>query len=388
MSIRSLRQTMLACAGVAVLVMFPTVGQAQAAVPLVTARLEVRAGAADGPGSMGAITGLAVGERGTMYVLDALAPAVHAFDAQGRHLRSFGRRGGGPGEFATPHRIGFRGDSLWVVDTGHQRTTFFDARGGVLRTATLPVRARPSDPAVTAHAWLADGSVLVIPPGPRETRAVTRIPLIRADRSGTVIDTVDWLSLRNRALVFPVGAGSMTTQQPWSDAPLTATATNGTGIVTVRRQMTGSRPTFTVTRYRASGAHVYTRTFQAAPVPFPREWADQWAESLARGIVRQSGGQAETVAAAIRRGLYIPRYLPPVNDAVAGQDGTVWLRRESRPGARDVLWQLLDENGRLVLQTRLADGFRGLDGDRSHLWGTMEDEHGVPRVVRYSIGRR
>jgi hypothetical protein len=67
---------------------------------------------------------------GRVWVLDRQAKELRVFDAAGRHLRTVGREGAGPGEFRNP--IGLSWDAqarLWVVDTGNQRYEVFDTAG-------------------------------------------------------------------------------------------------------------------------------------------------------------------------------------------------------------------------------------------------------------------
>jgi len=54
---------------------------------------------------------------GMIVVLSAGTSRVHVFDGSGRALASFGRRGGGPGEFEFPTHLAFvRPDTVLVLD--------------------------------------------------------------------------------------------------------------------------------------------------------------------------------------------------------------------------------------------------------------------------------
>jgi hypothetical protein len=60
---------------------------------------------------------LEVAPDGSFYVADYQVKKVHAFGRDGRHLRSLGGPGGGPGEFVSPGFLALDGDSLlYVVD--------------------------------------------------------------------------------------------------------------------------------------------------------------------------------------------------------------------------------------------------------------------------------
>jgi hypothetical protein len=80
--------------------------------------LEIGVEDVDGPYLFGMITSAELGGDGTIYVADYSAANIRAFDPQGRHLRTFGRRGRGPGEFINPVSLLHDGDStLYAIQS-------------------------------------------------------------------------------------------------------------------------------------------------------------------------------------------------------------------------------------------------------------------------------
>ncbi len=70
---------------------------------------------------------------GRIYVLDRQPKEVRVFDRAGRHVRTLGREGGGPGEFRNPIGLDWGPEGkLWVVDVGNARYTVFDTAGNYL----------------------------------------------------------------------------------------------------------------------------------------------------------------------------------------------------------------------------------------------------------------
>lgn len=93
---------------------------------------ELRIGSAEaaGPELFGEIADLAIDDYGRIYVLDSQARQIRVFGADGRHMRTFGRRGSGPGEFERPTGMAWDGDRrLWVVDARNARYAVFDTAG-------------------------------------------------------------------------------------------------------------------------------------------------------------------------------------------------------------------------------------------------------------------
>ncbi|MGI8623190.1 MAG: NHL repeat-containing protein, partial [Solirubrobacteraceae bacterium] len=88
---------------------------------------------------IGAVGGIAVGPDGTVYVLDASRNRVKRFTPDGRYLGEFGGGGRDVGELRLePGRIPGQGaaggiavslDSVWVADTGNDRVQRFDLDG-------------------------------------------------------------------------------------------------------------------------------------------------------------------------------------------------------------------------------------------------------------------
>lgn len=93
------------------------------------------ADAADPAYVFGEVVDAAPDPLGRVWVLDRQAKELRVFDAAGRHVRTVGREGAGPGEFRNP--IGLTWDAggrMWVVDTSNQRYEVFDTAGRHVRS--------------------------------------------------------------------------------------------------------------------------------------------------------------------------------------------------------------------------------------------------------------
>ena len=79
-------------------------------------------------------TDVAVAPDGEIYVTDGYGNSVvHRFAADGAHLATWGRPGGGPGEFTTPHAVAIDGrDRVLVADRENNRIQLFDRAGAYL----------------------------------------------------------------------------------------------------------------------------------------------------------------------------------------------------------------------------------------------------------------
>lgn len=106
-------------------------GEVFGGADVVTWRLEplYTIGSVDGEhDAFGNIVSILADARGRLYVADAQAHAVRVFE-NGRHVRSIGGQGRGPGEITRLVGIAWLGEHLLVQDAGNARLGLFDTAG-------------------------------------------------------------------------------------------------------------------------------------------------------------------------------------------------------------------------------------------------------------------
>jgi hypothetical protein len=90
------------------------------------------------------IQGVAQATSGILVVLDVRTQQLRFFDADGRHLRTVGGRGAGPGEFnlaAGPFLMA--GDTIVTWDLNLRRLSYFAPNGDFMRTRPEPSMPHP-----------------------------------------------------------------------------------------------------------------------------------------------------------------------------------------------------------------------------------------------------
>jgi len=75
------------------------------------------------------VSSLALDDDGNVYVLDQGARNIRVFDSTGASVRTIGREGAGPAEFATPYSLAWTGDTLAVLDPGNGRLELVTREG-------------------------------------------------------------------------------------------------------------------------------------------------------------------------------------------------------------------------------------------------------------------
>ena len=141
---------------------------------------------------------LAADRSGNLYVLDRQGSRVLKYDADGRHLASYGRKGEGPGELSQPLGLALGpGDTVWVSDFSNRRLTGFPPEGGDPRTLAYADNEGVPSPMLAAL----DGGFIQAfrplfafggPPGAGgdDGGEPRRLPLIRLDESAAPVDTL------------------------------------------------------------------------------------------------------------------------------------------------------------------------------------------------------
>src|SRR5207244_2440750 len=82
-------------------------------------------------GQFNAPFGVAVDDRGGVYVVDQLNSRIQHFAADGTALGAWGGPGAGSGELRTPFGVAFAGGRVYVADFGNDRVQVFAADGSV-----------------------------------------------------------------------------------------------------------------------------------------------------------------------------------------------------------------------------------------------------------------
>jgi len=125
------------------------------------------------------------GEAG-WWVLDRRARRVHLLDGEMQTVLSFGGRGGAPGEFEAPTALGFRGDSLLVLDAaGSPVIHVFAPTGDFLRRDHVRVEGCDAF-AASGLAEAMEGTVLLLGTCLRHLPVPSSGPVVaRLDPDGT-----------------------------------------------------------------------------------------------------------------------------------------------------------------------------------------------------------
>jgi hypothetical protein len=347
-------------------------------VPMWTARQILQIGAADAPGptQFFRITDVKFIDAETIAVANAGSGEIRIFDVAGRHVRTLGGPGRGPGEFTWLGHIHPMGTELLAVDFGPRQVTRLALTGGVISTNRLA--GGPDVRWPTPIGVLGNGDIIAVN-GQSFERGESGFGLVRPP--------FEILSFRSESaaptllVTFPgtefwvTGERELiTTKTPFG--PETLHAVSGT------RFWLASSHRFEVYGFGSSGtpelmirATVPDRGLTGAQVD--RRIRDRLAV-LPEGEMRERTMRSF-------RAMPEPQSAPLIDQIAGSPEGGVWVRGAATAPART--WHIFDASGRIRASIVLPATFtiRAIRDDR--VVGVWTDEDGVEHVRIYAVER-
>jgi hypothetical protein len=352
--------------------------------------LDVRIGAVEGADYeiFGEIAALAVDTAGDIYVYDGQVPALRKYAPDGRYLRTLGRKGGGPGEYAKSDGglAVLRDGRVVLRDPGNARFTVYAPDGTYLTSWPMRGGTYTSVPVIAAGdggfytpVFSRDEPMRLVHYAPDGTPGDSLAPPNRRVESATVTARVTGAS------------------QTWT-VPFTATAPwvfhpDGyfVSAVTDEYAIDLLRPNDRVLRL----------TKPAQPVPAT-------ADERAAEERRVTDAMRQLDPSWRWNGPPIPKTKPIIAGLYAGGDGRIWVAlhqpgvrvpdEELEPGTagarpapqfrEPVVFDVFEKDGRYLGRVRAPTRFSTwpdpvFRGDL--VWSTESDAAGVQYVVRYRI---
>lgn len=318
--------------------------------------------------------GLVVANRGTHE--------LRFYDGRGKHQRTVGGEGDGPGEFRWLEFIDrFEGDSLLAFDGRQRRVSVFDRHGRYIRSFSLNAPTNSGQPSLAGV--LSNGAIViretlpyiagVAPTGPDRSP----VRLLLSDPTGTGRDTLGVFPGAEN-FVFVVPSDFWFSVRPVTFGRRLVSAVKGDRVAVAETD------TFAIHIYSSEGRlHQIVRQHR---VPVPIEATD---------IVHFNDSVLSAVEDPRSRQHYREMFeLMPTHEAFPALAsirldglGHLWVEEYPSPGDRRSRWQVFDEDGRLVARLETPPGLRVLDIGTDYLVGVTRDDLGVERVLLYALDK-
>lgn len=332
---------------------------------------------------------------GEVWVAQPDDGEIRVFGADGAVRTRVGRRGEGPGEFTLPSGMGnWAGaeDTVWVSDPFLRRVSLFTRDGRFSRSFAIP-QVEHEDAFVIDQpaAFTTGGSALSLAKYRSGSTGQTGIPLLRYDAvTGTVQDEIARVERTATVQIRWQGQSVASGAHPFPDAALIAYAPDGARVVIVDRTAPTdpSSAHITIVSLHPAGDTIWSRSYVYQPQVLPSAEIDSILgrrissfQSFARLEGRLSDDEAEN---AYRQSVPVPSYRPPLQRALVGAEGDIWLEWASAPG-EGTAWWVLDATGEPIASVRRAERLDIRAVGREHVWAVITDSLDVPYLVRYRI---
>ena len=307
---------------------------------------------------------------GSVAVLDRLSAEIRIFDSDGRHVRSMGSRGEGPGEFRSAWKLWvLPGDTLWAGDYRPWRYNVFTADGAWVRAVEMkPAYINPS-----RRGGVLDTGVSITTidkrPEPRDYRVPDTVEVEVHGPDGERLATLDRLL---HTVYGPNGMYRIFTPSGVVEAQGRTIALGRTTDAQVRLLDDELRVR------RIMRWSVPDRDVTAADV---RAWRDDYMRNQAG-----SGYRSPSEDPVVRNEVPAADVFPAFRSLEIGRDGRVWVLPYQRPRAERQRWMGFDADGRFLCHLENShDGLTTYEFGADYWLGVHTDELGVETVVVYEL---
>jgi len=326
-------------------------------------------------------------DDGSIIVADEGAGEILVYDTDGGHSLTLGRRGDGPGEFATgPVIAGLAGDTVYAWDSGHRRVTSFSGEGDLLETTTLqaesigPLRVvRQDDGTYLAQSrWISPVAEAV---GPHDARVeLDSVMIEHIDATGAIIDTVRVLADMERATMRTAsGAGRVRMQM--MPRPLTARAFMRTDGV---RPIIAHNGSFELISYGRDGAPQVVLRVQGA---WPAVTAEDIRSRLEARLVEVSAEREIDPRTLRVYEEFMPERTPDFSNVIISDSRDIWVSQYEYEFdlSNGFDWLVFSSAGELRGSVSTPPGLRVFDIQDDYVVGVVRDELDVQYVRRYPL---
>ena len=321
-------------------------------------------------------TALRLGD-GTIVVANAGSGELRVFDSAGRHRRSVGRKGSGPGEFGQSSSVHIwrapNGDIV-AEDAGNRRVNIFDSAQVFRATVTLdlpPAGRTFLQDVLSDGSWLVRALVEGSQSPPNEWRSTSVYHRYGSDGKhlATLIQSPE-------ALLLGASDGQMSTFLPVPFSPNSFAATQANTV------LVNDEGAPRLIQLAADGAIRSIYRWQA-----PRRRSVDLIEAYRSA---ELAGTTDSAWKRIRgkflsRSLPMSEFVPAYVRMIVDYGGNIWLQRYYLDSEKERINDILAPDGRWLGTVTLPAGLRVLQVGPDFLLGWRRDESDVEHVVVHRL---
>lgn len=337
---------------------------------------------------------LFVSPKGVMVASQQADRHFRFFGPDGKPLGTFGRKGGGPGEFQRIEgtRAGWLGDTLWLTEAQTPRLTLVGPDLKLLRVERLPdevlgPRGETLKDAPLSYPYLtgvaSDRSLLMTASLRENVAAPDWLPVatnsgqfaMREDRTGRFVRLLAGIPSNQKACQY--GDNSASISIPYCPRAIITEPLDAKRVVLAipgpATQAAGSFRLITVNA--VTGDTILNREYRYRPIPIPARVIDS---------IRAKASNTKDYPPVIRdlyaKAPFATTY-PPFRSLIVGRDGTLALETYTATGTK--VWRFLSARGDDLGMVEFPRSVRIFAIERGRAWGTDGEEGDQDSIVRY-----
>jgi hypothetical protein len=331
------------------------------------------------------IADVVIAGDGSIVVSDGIVEELRVYDADGTYVRTIGRRGEGPGEFAiAPSVAGVAGDTVFAFDDRSDRLTVLTMSGDLIETIGLRSEAVGRPVALIRQD---DGTYLSQSRWTNPNEEVSfhdvRLELDSTviehlDPAGGLIDTVRVMADRTRARIVQDGGGGVVRAME----AVTPYASRAVMASDGARAILGHSDTFELELLGPEGTA--QAVLRVLGVLNPAT-ADE-IRARQEAAVRAELGDGEIDPTVWRFNIeYLPERLPAFQNVVVSEEGDVWVSLTEYDLSGGLDWLVFTRTGELRGKVHTPPELRLRQVHDDFVVGFVLDELDVPYVRRYPL---
>lgn len=332
---------------------------------------------AEGPESFFRISSAVELSTGDLAVFNSGTGELRFFGPDGRYLRTVGRQGEGPGEYAGPVRLRrLAGDTLALWDSRQPRMTTLSPEGEVVRTASPQgIGRRPVLISVLPDgAMFFEQEILLRIPAPTElTQLYANYIVWNAD--GSVRDS---LPVQENHQIIRWGE-----EGPLAGPPTFGVVTEFAGDET--GYWVGTQKHEEIVRYSMDGAELLRLRWAPTDRATSQADSDLFLEEVLPTLPNDDARQRRRE---MHAGTMVLPVFPSHGQLFLDRPGYLWVQEYERPGRVDPSrWFVFDREGMLVARVELPRGLRMFEIGEDYVLAQRNDDLGIEYIVRYALDR-
>ena len=308
-------------------------------------------------------TGATMLSNGNIVVSDQWASAVRFFDPSGNLVRTVGRSGEGPGEFAAPWWLGQCGpDAVFVWDYMQSQMSVLDSAGTVVREYN-PEKGPSIFRCTRSGRFAVVGTPLNVPRSLGEL-FTTRVsaPLRLEDSSGDSVGGVGIIPGYESSILGRITQYALTDE----------------------RLYVGTADSAFLDIYNLDGDRLGTLPLSIAPRA-PTEanverWLDAQWETFNDTEYRRWGKEMT------RQRSQVPEHLPLYTGLAVDPEGVVWVVLSS-PGDGETRFHAVAPDGTFLADLRIPTELKLYEVGRDYLLGLIHGNNDIPGIALYRLHR-